>query len=134
VTRSSTTQLPWPPLEWSDPDEGVDAAARTGPPTRCCVSRISPIPAPGPGELLIDVEVAGVSYPDLLLVWGEYQVALLLPSTPGAELVGWAVLGGPGTSVAPGARIVRIAGGYGERAVITEAHVCPSGNRAHRIS
>ena len=39
-------------------------------------------PVPGAGELNVDVEVAGLSFADLLLIRGEYQIALPLPSVP----------------------------------------------------
>jgi NADPH:quinone reductase len=86
-------------------------------------------PKPGPGELLVDVEVAGVIYPDLLLVQGRYQIALPLPSTPGAEFVGRVVTAGADTATAVGTRVVGIAGGvhgaFAEQAVVVEAHVQP---------
>lgn len=34
-------------------------------------------PALGVGELLVDVEFAGLSFADLLLIRGEYQIALV---------------------------------------------------------
>jgi NADPH2:quinone reductase len=102
---------------------------RTGPPRQVLHLEEVPEPTPGEGELLVDVEVAGVIYPDLLLVQGEYQIALPIPSTPGAELVGRVVSAGPGTTQAPGTRVVGIAGGihgaFAERAVVRQSDVQP---------
>lgn len=52
-----------------------------------------PEPEPEEGHLLIDVEAAGVSFPDLLLTRGEYQMKPELPFVPGVEgagVVRWA--------------------------------------------
>ena len=47
-----------------------------------------PQPTPGPGEVLIRVEAAGVSFVDSLIVRGAYQVKPPLPFTPGNCSVG----------------------------------------------
>ncbi|GBF06375.1 zinc-binding alcohol dehydrogenase [Deinococcus aerius] len=47
-----------------------------------------PDPTPGPGEVILQVEAAGVNYPDALMVMGQYQVKPPLPFTPGAEAAG----------------------------------------------
>lgn len=47
-----------------------------------------PEPEPADGHLLIDVVAAGVSFPDLLLTRGEYQLRPELPFTPGVECAG----------------------------------------------
>ncbi|HET7383739.1 MAG TPA: alcohol dehydrogenase catalytic domain-containing protein, partial [Pseudolabrys sp.] len=47
-----------------------------------------PPPIPGPCEALIDVHVAGVNYPDLLVVRGVYQILAPLPFSPGKEVTG----------------------------------------------
>jgi NADPH2:quinone reductase len=47
-----------------------------------------PVPEPEPGHLLIDVRAAGVSFPDLLLTRGEYQLKPEPPFTPGVECAG----------------------------------------------
>ena len=41
-----------------------------------------PEPEPEEGFVLLDVEAAGVSFPDLLLTRGEYQLKPELPFTP----------------------------------------------------
>ena len=45
-------------------------------------------PVPGPGEVLIDVEAAGINFPDLLTVQGKYQFKASMPFTPGGECSG----------------------------------------------
>lgn len=45
-------------------------------------------PQPGPGQVLIEVQAAGVNFPDVLIVQGKYQFKPSLPFTPGSELAG----------------------------------------------
>lgn len=45
-------------------------------------------PAPGAGQVLVDVHAASINFPDALMVQGLYQVKPPLPFTPGAELAG----------------------------------------------
>jgi NADPH2:quinone reductase len=64
-------------------------------------------PRPGPGEVLLDVDAVGLSFPDLLMVRGGYQVRPDLPFTPGSEAAGRVAGLGPGTDgVAVGDRVV----------------------------
>ena len=58
-----------------------------GPPE---VVRVENIPAPplGDGQVRVSVEAAAVNYPDVLLVAGEYQVAVPPPFVPGSEFAG----------------------------------------------
>ncbi len=58
-----------------------------GPAERLSVEPIE-LAAPGPGEVRVRVEAAGVNFPDTLMVQGKYQVRPPLPFTPGAELAG----------------------------------------------
>lgn len=43
---------------------------------------------PGPGEVAIDVQAAGVNFPDVLIIQNKYQHTPELPFTPGSELAG----------------------------------------------
>ena len=43
---------------------------------------------PAPGQVVIDVEAAGVNFVDGLIVEGRYQVKPPLPYTPGTEVAG----------------------------------------------
>lgn len=74
-----------------------------------------PDPVPGPGELLIRVEAAGVNYADTLVVDGSYAVAESLPRIPGSEVVG---------RTEDGRRVLaRVANGYAGLAVAKESAV-----------
>ncbi|NED02841.1 NADPH:quinone oxidoreductase family protein [Streptomyces sp. SID6648] len=45
-------------------------------------------PTPGDGQVLVEVRVANVNFPDALLCRGQYQVRPTLPFTPGVEVCG----------------------------------------------
>ena len=45
-------------------------------------------PTVGKDEVLIKVEVAGVNFPDALLVQGKYQIVIDPPFIPGNEVCG----------------------------------------------
>ncbi|MER7699834.1 MULTISPECIES: NADPH:quinone oxidoreductase family protein [unclassified Streptomyces] len=45
-------------------------------------------PAPGDGQVLVEVRAANVNFPDALLCRGRYQVRPPLPFTPGVEVCG----------------------------------------------
>lgn len=47
-----------------------------------------PDPQPGPGQVVVDVEAAGLNFPDTLIIEGKYQVRPELPFSPGAEAAG----------------------------------------------
>jgi NADPH2:quinone reductase len=55
-----------------------------------------PVPAPGPGQVLVDVWSSGLNFPDALLARGKYQEKPKLPFTPGLELCGEIVRVGEG--------------------------------------
>jgi NADPH2:quinone reductase len=84
------------------------------------------IEEPGPvhmlapdGGVVVDVEVAGVSFPEVLQSRGQYQFKPELPFVPGAE-VGGVVRSAPdGASVSPGDRVAAMCmlGGFAEVAV-----------------
>jgi len=76
-----------------------------------------PEPTPGPDDVLIDVHCVGVSFPDLLLSKGEYQLKPDLPFSPGVDVSG-TVISGPGFT--PGQRVAGVSayGGAAERAVV----------------
>jgi len=64
-----------------------------------------PEPVPGPGELLIDVEMAGVNFPDLLMSRDLYQHKPGLPYIPGGEVAGTVRQAPTGSGFAPGDRV-----------------------------
>lgn len=74
-------------------------------PRTALVLRQDPIPEPGAGEILVEVEACGVCRTDLHVVDGELSHPRL-PLIPGHEIVGRVVGGGAGTgNFAKGARV-----------------------------
>ncbi|WP_405163120.1 NADPH:quinone oxidoreductase family protein [Nocardia sp. NBC_01499] len=73
-------------------------------------------PVVGVGEVLIEVHAAGVTFPDVLLTRGEYQLKPDLPFVPGYEVAGVVRVAAEGTGFAPGDRVAAIPvfGGYAE--------------------
>jgi NADPH2:quinone reductase len=72
-----------------------------------------PEPTPQPGEVLVEVHSVGISFPDLLLSKGEYQVKPEPPFTLGVDFAGVVVSGPEGFT--PGQRVAGVAG-YGNAA------------------
>ncbi len=82
-----------------------------------CAVREVATPAPGPGEVLVEVKAASVNFPDLLMTRGEYQFKPPTPFTPGLDLAGEVAALGQGVSgfsvgdaVVGGARLGAFAG------------------------
>jgi len=75
-----------------------------------------PEPVPGPGEVLIDVKSAGVSFVDVLMTQGLYQDKPELPFVPGIEVAGIVRRAPAEADVVAGDRVVAYVkiGGYGE--------------------
>ncbi|GAA4552962.1 zinc-binding dehydrogenase [Pseudonocardia xishanensis] len=88
-----------------------------------------PDPTPGPGEVLVGVEAAGVSFVDGLIVQGRYQVRPPLPFTPGAAVAGTVLAVGDGVdpSRVGGAVVGSIMGygGYTTHAVLPAVSAVP---------
>lgn len=104
----------------------VQVLQPTGPPDVRVVD--VPEPEPGPGDVLVEVHAVGVSFPDLLLSQGRYQVRPEPPFTLGVDVAGTvlsAPAGVPGLEV--GARVAGVVsyGGAGERAVVPASAVFP---------
>lgn len=98
-----------------------------GPLTDLTVEEIA-VPDIKPDEVLIDVEAAGVNFPDALLVQGLYQIQPETPFTPGCEVAGKVVRVGDRVShLIPGQRVVGVCqiGGYAEKVAINAAQVMP---------
>jgi NADPH:quinone reductase len=83
--------------------------------------REQPLPPLGSGEVRIAVQLAGVSYPDLLLRSGRLP-SQRLPCTPGYEIAGTVQTLGPEVAdLAVGARVIAMlagGGGYATSAVV----------------
>lgn len=68
-----------------------------------------PDPVPGPGEVLIAIDTAGVVFGDTLTSTGRYQVRPILPFIPGAECTGVVEQVGDGvTEYRPGDRVAAL--------------------------
>ena len=74
------------------------------------VVRDVPEPTPGPDDVLVEVHRVGVSFPDLLLSKGEYQLKPEPPFTLGVDFAGTVVSGPAGFE--PGQRVAGV-GPYG---------------------
>lgn len=83
-----------------------------------------PEPVPGPDDVLVEVHRVGVSFPDLLLSRGEYQLRPDPPFTLGVDVAG-TVVSGPG--LAAGDRVAGVLphGGAADLAVVPAEAVFP---------
>jgi len=99
-----------------------------GPPGRLVLEQ-APDPEPGPGEVLIGVRAAGVSFVDGLIIAGLYQVKPPLPFTPGLVMAGVVAGVGDGVRGLPaGSRVVGCSlrlGGYASHRVLPAQAVVP---------
>ncbi|MGB1734755.1 MAG: NADPH:quinone oxidoreductase family protein, partial [Acidimicrobiales bacterium] len=97
-----------------------------GPPEDLVVADVSD-PSPGPGEVLIEVKAAPVTFPDTLMLEDKYQFKADLPYVPGAEVAGVVKSLGEGVDdVEVGTRVVcglGSVGGYAELAVAKASSV-----------
>ena len=99
-----------------------------GPPERLVLEE-APDPEPGPGEVLIRVRAAGVSFVDGLIVAGLYQVKPPLPFTPGLVVAGEVAAAGADVPGLPaGSRVAGCwmgLGGYATHRVLPAEAVVP---------
>src|SRR5262245_32357151 len=80
-------------------------------------------PRPGRGEVKVGLRARGVSFVDLLMIAGQYQVKRELPFIPGSEAAGVVLETGPNVEhVVKGARVL-VPGGYAEEAVVAADRV-----------
>lgn len=73
-------------------------AVRSGEPADALEVAEVPVPAPGAGQVLVEVWSTALNFPDVLLVRGQYQERPDLPFTPGVEFCGQVVAVGQGVS------------------------------------
>ena len=83
-------------------------------------------PVPGPGQVLVDVHAAALSFMDTLMVAGRYQMKPALPFVPGSDAAGVVLAIGDGVQrVSVGDRVASSHwhGGMAERMVAPESSV-----------
>ncbi len=91
-----------------------------GPPENLVLEDV-PSEAPASGQVRIRVRAAGVNFPDVLIIKGEYQFKPPPPFSPGAEVAGDVLEVGAGVSdFRPGDRVIGMTGwnGFREEVVI----------------
>ncbi|MBM3225500.1 MAG: NADPH:quinone oxidoreductase family protein [Candidatus Tectomicrobia bacterium] len=82
------------------------------------VLRDLPSPRPGPGEVKVALHARGVSFVDVLMIAGQYQVKRDLPFIPGSEAAGTVLEVGAGVQQwQPGDRVLA-SGGFAEETVV----------------
>ena len=94
-----------------------------GPPEDLVIDEVAEL-TPGPGEVLIEVKAAPVTFPDTLMLEDKYQFKADLPYIPGGEVAGTVTaIGADVTGIEVGERVVSglgAVGGYAEFAVAKE--------------
>lgn len=84
-----------------------------------------PVPAPGPGEILVKVAAAGVNRPDVVQRQGHYPPPPGAPDIPGLEIAGEVVARGADAtrwSIGDSVAALVIGGGYAQYCVAHESH------------
>src|SRR5262249_8914297 len=92
------------------------------------VSEQRPVPAPGPGEVLVKVAAAGVNRPDVMQRMGLYPPPKGATDIPGLEIAGTVVARGGGiTRWKNGDQVTAlvVGGGYAEYCLAVEGHALP---------
>ncbi len=92
------------------------------------VAEQRPVPAPGPGEMLVKVAAAGVNRPDVMQRLGLYPPPKGATDIPGLEIAGTvAAVGGGATRWKAGDQVTAlvVGGGYAEYCVAVEGHALP---------
>tara|TARA_B100000941_G_scaffold208103_1_gene152231 strand:+ start:1477 stop:2448 length:972 start_codon:yes stop_codon:yes gene_type:complete len=87
-------------------------------------------PSVGKGEVLIKVEVAGVNFPDALLVQGKYQIVMDPPFVPGNEICGVVEEVGDDVELPIGTKVIGLPpiGGFSEYVSINKNLIIPVDN------
>lgn len=98
-----------------------------GPPDDLVVANLPDLVA-APGQVVVDVQAAGVNFPDVLTIQGQYQFKPALPFTPGCELAGVIRAVGDGvTGFKPGDRVIAFTreGAFAEQAMVAASMLMP---------
>ncbi|MDT5339278.1 MAG: NADPH:quinone reductase [Mycobacterium sp.] len=82
----------------------------------------------GDGMVVVDVGAAGVSFPDLLLIKGEYQLKLDPPFVPGTEIAGLVRSAPADSGFVVGQRVTALSmlGAWAEQVAVPAASVLPT--------
>ncbi len=94
-----------------------------GPPSSLVVENVSS-PQPGPGQLVVTMQAAGVNFPDVLIIQGKYQHKPEMPFSPGAEASGIVKAVGAGVtgfSVGDAVASVMTYGAFAEEIIVEAA-------------
>ena len=89
------------------------------------VVREVPTPTPGPTQVVIDVEYAGIGFPDVLQTRGQYQVRPELPFIPGWEISGVVREGSNGFRAGERVSAMPFGGGVAESVAVDTDYVFP---------
>lgn len=85
-------------------------------------------PNPGDGQVVVDVRAAGLNFPDLLTIAGQYQVRSEPPFVPGLEAAGVVSSVGEGVSrYSPGDSVIltSLEGAFAEQCVVDASRLLP---------
>ena len=105
--------------------EGV-VCRELGSPERLLLQTFASAPL-AEGQVRVAVHAAGINFPDILMVAGEYQLKPDLPFTPGVEAAGEVTEANGAAGVAVGDNVILKLrhGAYADEAVVTPAQLTP---------
>jgi len=106
--------------------KAIEISTPGGPEVLCLVDR--PQPVPGPGEVLIEVEAAGINRPDVFQRQGSYPPPAGASDLPGLEIAGRIVGGDPqsaGLRLGDPVCALVAGGGYAQYCVAPAAQCLP---------
>lgn len=98
-----------------------------GPPESLVIEELEE-PVPGKGQIVVDVEAAGINFPDVLMIAGKYQVKTPPPFVPGNEAAGVVSAVGDGVKrINVGDRVIVMTRGsaFAEKVVADEITTMP---------
>lgn len=87
-----------------------------------------PDPEPAAGQVLVSIRAAGINFPDVLVIAGQYQVKTEPPFVPGNEAAGVVEAVGDGvTRYAPGDEVMLMptGGAFAEKCLVDQSLVMP---------
>ncbi len=85
-------------------------------------------PVAGPGEIVVDIKAAGLNFPDVLVIGGQYQVKTPPPFIPGHEAAGVVAATGKGAerfNVGDKVIVTPPTGAFAERCAVPEQLAMP---------